>query len=425
MAFHIQHPDRRNLLLEGIIQGSNRGQEEASQMRLMQLQQQNKQAEQQKQLNVLSEFFGGNQGDQQQVQKQQGMSLESLDPIQAHAMIAALPIGKEAKDLLSHGLDIRRKEANIPLDVLSKEALQSSGFTEEDLNKGLLNESELNNILEMKQYLAQNAKSQKEIPSLVAKFQKQKQDEAFNKYVEQPKNPKEELFGEPEVKSEQPSILERRQELENRKEMQKQGITETKDIRKELTQKARTAKENNQRLGALEKLNEKDLGSPTYVKLLEKAGFNIGGLLSPDQEVYQKAVNDFTASAKNTYGGRVTNFELERFMARLPTLQNSKEGRTRIIQMQKLQNDADILRDKTKQDIIKENKGFPPLNLEDEIEERISPELDKMADKYAEIATGDKVYESFPNAKEFKGQEALDEETGDVYYSNGKDWVKK
>jgi len=58
-------------------------------------------------------------------------------------------------------------------------------------------------------------------------------------------------------------------------------------------------------------------------------------LSSPEAQRFVKTINDFTTKAKATYGSRVTNFELDRFMKRLPTLANSEEGRRQIIgQMQ-------------------------------------------------------------------------------------------
>lgn len=53
---------------------------------------------------------------------------------------------------------------------------------------------------------------------------------------------------------------------------------------------------------------------------------------------YVKTINDFTVQAKDTFGARVTNFELAAFMKRLPTLANSEAGRRVILeQMQSIE----------------------------------------------------------------------------------------
>lgn len=55
----------------------------------------------------------------------------------------------------------------------------------------------------------------------------------------------------------------------------------------------------------------------------------------PDAQEYVKVINDFQRQAKDVFGARVTNFELERFMATLPGLLNSKQGRRQIIDYMK------------------------------------------------------------------------------------------
>lgn len=61
----------------------------------------------------------------------------------------------------------------------------------------------------------------------------------------------------------------------------------------------------------------------------------IPALANAETQAFVKTINDFTVKAKETFGARVTNFELQAFMKRLPTLANSEEGRRLIIaQMQ-------------------------------------------------------------------------------------------
>lgn len=74
-------------------------------------------------------------------------------------------------------------------------------------------------------------------------------------------------------------------------------------------------------------------------------------LSSPEAQLFAKTINDFTTKAKDSYGARVTNFELDRFMKRLPTLANSPEGRQLIISQMKLINDLDRLEDKSLVDV--------------------------------------------------------------------------
>jgi hypothetical protein len=74
-------------------------------------------------------------------------------------------------------------------------------------------------------------------------------------------------------------------------------------------------------------------------------------LANAETQAYVKAINDFTTQAKDTFGARVTNFELGAFMKRLPTLANSSAGRRLIINQMKLANEADQLYDKALLDV--------------------------------------------------------------------------
>lgn len=61
-------------------------------------------------------------------------------------------------------------------------------------------------------------------------------------------------------------------------------------------------------------------------------------LATAEEQLFVKTVNDFTVKAKDSFGARVTNFELDRFMQRLPTLANSQEGRRLILRQMNIVN---------------------------------------------------------------------------------------
>ncbi len=58
-------------------------------------------------------------------------------------------------------------------------------------------------------------------------------------------------------------------------------------------------------------------------------------LANEETQAFVKMVNDFTTKAKDTFGARVTNFELGTFMQRLPSLANTEEGRRLILAQMK------------------------------------------------------------------------------------------
>ena len=88
-------------------------------------------------------------------------------------------------------------------------------------------------------------------------------------------------------------------------------------------------------------------------KGLHKLNINpkTGDLIIPqagtrEEQLFVKTVNDFTVKAKESFGARVTNFELDRFMQRLPTLANSPEGRGLIMRQMQIVNQINQLEKK-------------------------------------------------------------------------------
>jgi hypothetical protein len=73
---------------------------------------------------------------------------------------------------------------------------------------------------------------------------------------------------------------------------------------------------------------------------------------TPEEQLFVKTVNDFTVKAKDSFGARVTNFELDRFMQRLPTLANSQAGRRLIIGQMRIVNQINQLEKRALQDVF-------------------------------------------------------------------------
>lgn len=104
------------------------------------------------------------------------------------------------------------------------------------------------------------------------------------------------------------------------------------------------------------------------------------GLASEQAQRFAKTINDFTTNAKDSYGSRVTNFDLQQFMRRLPTLANSEEGRRQIIEQMKIINDINTLRESTIQNVIDEHGGI--RNIDYDAAERV-------ADKHTKSKTSE------------------------------------
>lgn len=192
---------------------------------------------------------------------------------------------------------------------------------------------------------------------------------------------------------------------EQRKEEQKKeelSLKEQKRIDKETApyysatiKEGKAAKEGLMRLNKIEKLTkEGNLGVPIFnslIKTIDKGIFGIGidlkGLMTADAQELDKLSTDFVKNAKDFFGSRITDNDLKAFMQTIPTLSQSNAGRIRVINNMRLFLDAAALKDKTMKQIIKENNGKRPANLDILVEERIAPELDLLADKFKESST--------------------------------------
>lgn len=73
---------------------------------------------------------------------------------------------------------------------------------------------------------------------------------------------------------------------------------------------------------------------------------------------FVKTVNDFTRLAKDSYGSRVTNFDLNQFMRRLPTLANTEEGRKQIIEQMQIINRINQAYERANLDVLDEYGGI-------------------------------------------------------------------
>lgn len=158
---------------------------------------------------------------------------------------------------------------------------------------------------------------------------------------------------------------------------------ETKDIRKEILNQSKAARENDTRLERMKQLNASGkLIDPLYNATLEKLGLDIPALKNPDSQEFEKLTNDMFRNIREIFGNRINVIEIITFLKTIPTLSQSQEGRNRVIRNLKLLNRGAQARVKAMKEIIKENGGTPPYDLGEQVEERISPELDNMSAQF-------------------------------------------
>ncbi len=102
----------------------------------------------------------------------------------------------------------------------------------------------------------------------------------------------------------------------------------------------------------------------------------------PDTEEFEKLSANFISGAKAIFGSRITDRDLQAFLDTVPTLAHTEKGKRAIIRNIQLTNKATEIKAKNMREIIKENNGHRPFDLQNLVEERSADELDKLATQF-------------------------------------------
>ncbi len=147
-------------------------------------------------------------------------------------------------------------------------------------------------------------------------------------------------------------------------------------------------------------------------------------LASTEAERFVKTINEFATGAKDTYGSRVTNFDLAQYLKQFPSLLNSKEGIKQLVEQLRIINDINSVYYKNLKDVFDKSGGTRKIDAdiaEMLSEKKSEKEVSRLSKKFAEIGTE----KSLPPAHKNKGERFQDEETGDIFISDGRNWVKE
>lgn len=106
---------------------------------------------------------------------------------------------------------------------------------------------------------------------------------------------------------------------------------------------------------------------------------------SPNTEEFEKLSTDFIRDAKNIFGNRITDQDLQAFLASIPTLSQTDSGKLAIINNMRIMNKAARVKYNVMKDIIKANKGKRPENLQFIVEELAKPQLDEITKEFETV----------------------------------------
>lgn len=193
----------------------------------------------------------------------------------------------------------------------------------------------------------------------------------------------------------------------------------THDTVKSINDSYKAAKESDIRLDRMQKLVDSGkLNRPELANLVK--GFKIPftsthiGLpqnwLTPESQEFDKLSTDFVKGAKNVFGSRMTQGEVDLFLKTVPSLTNSDEGKKVLIRNLKLMNDAVKVKKNALDAIREANGGTYPANLDELVEEVAGPRLEQIKDQFVSggLVASDEESKSLPSISEYTAGDMIE-----------------
>lgn len=158
---------------------------------------------------------------------------------------------------------------------------------------------------------------------------------------------------------------------------------ETKEFRREILEGKREARSTLKDLDRLEELSKSGkLDTPGYVSFLERSGLDIPALMSEESQEFSKIQQGFLKNAKKYFGGRVSNFEVSQFLKTVPSLSMTPSGRERVVANLKYIARGAEEYYKAYEEVLRENGGIPPYDVEELVERKSEKRLDRIYDQF-------------------------------------------
>jgi len=146
-------------------------------------------------------------------------------------------------------------------------------------------------------------------------------------------------------------------------------------------------------------------------------------LLSPEAQEAVKLIIDSTSNIKDTYGARVTNFDLQTYLKKLPSLLNSHEGRQRVLRDLQLMNQVNQIHNTGIGEVFEEAGGtdkIPFSTAERRFNQKYGKQLHEMRERF--VHPEKETFSERPNPEKYLGRKIKNPETGEIFISDGKEW---
>lgn len=167
------------------------------------------------------------------------------------------------------------------------------------------------------------------------------------------------------------------------KELRKENIP----IYQDLTKKIKNREDELDSLRQLENLKNTgklNLNWTSQILTDSEGNLRFPSISSPEQQLAQKVIAGWVSRAKDSFGARVTNFDLQSFMKQFPGMRNSPEAWDMITEQMKLIDEINLLHDKAKANVFR-SKGLSKVQQEDVdemVQERIGPKVAELKERF-------------------------------------------
>jgi len=196
----------------------------------------------------------------------------------------------------------------------------------------------------------------------------------------------------------------------------------------------KAARDSDTRLDRMAKLAESGkLNGPLFSGLVKGIKIPIighvglpQGWLTPESQEFDKLSTDFVKGAKDIFGSRMTQGEVDLFLKTIPSLTNSDEGKKVLIRNLKLMNEGAKVKKEALDTVIKLNGGRYPSNLDNLVEEIAGPKLEALKEKFVagDEKLSEKSFEGLPDPSTVSGKKFRDKKTGDIVQAVDGKYVK-
>jgi len=102
---------------------------------------------------------------------------------------------------------------------------------------------------------------------------------------------------------------------------------------------------------------------------------------------FQKLITEMTSGAKDSYGARITNFELETFLNQLPNLASAKSGQKAVVRNLDIMNELNELYSSGMKQVFKESGGMHKISFDDAVnkfDDKYGNKIEKLVNGYKE-----------------------------------------